>query len=112
MHPVSLSDLHDAEIFCRLIWILIVISTFSKKEELEIVIFCGSPGAGKSTFYWKYLKPLGYERVNQDILKTVRETRGALPIHSLPTKHIIYSASEMHQSCKRPFESRTIGCRR
>ncbi|KAF5014794.1 hypothetical protein F66182_14098 [Fusarium sp. NRRL 66182] len=49
-----------------------VVSTFSKLHPLELVIFCGSPGAGKSTFYWKYLKPLGYERVNQDLLKTVR----------------------------------------
>lgn len=35
----------------------------------EIILFVGPPGAGKSTFYWKYLKPLGYERVNQDTLK-------------------------------------------
>ncbi|KAI2293554.1 DNA kinase/phosphatase Pnk1, partial [Ophidiomyces ophidiicola] len=44
---------------------------FTKPPGQELVIFCGSPGAGKSTFYWKYLEPLGYERVNQDILKTV-----------------------------------------
>ena len=31
---------------------------------------CGSPASGKSTFYWTKLKPLGYERVNQDTLKT------------------------------------------
>ncbi|KAL4779107.1 PNK3P-domain-containing protein [Aspergillus varians] len=43
---------------------------FSRKSPLELVIFCGSPGAGKSTFYWDYLKPLDYERVNQDILKS------------------------------------------
>jgi len=43
---------------------------FTKKNKLDIVLFCGSPGAGKSTFYWNRLKPLGYERVNQDILKT------------------------------------------
>ena len=43
---------------------------FTKKNDLELVIFCGSPGAGKSTFYWQHLQPLGYERVNQDILKT------------------------------------------
>ncbi|KAH8697178.1 putative DNA 3'-phosphatase Tpp1 [Talaromyces proteolyticus] len=47
-----------------------VTPTFSKLHPVELVIFCGSPGAGKSTFYWKYLKPLGYERVNQDILKS------------------------------------------
>lgn len=35
-------------------------------------MFCGSPGAGKSTFYWTHLEPLGYERINQDILKSVR----------------------------------------
>ncbi|ORY64488.1 polynucleotide kinase 3 phosphatase-domain-containing protein [Pseudomassariella vexata] len=43
---------------------------FEKKTKQEIVLFCGPPGGGKSTFYWKYLKPLGYERVNQDTLKT------------------------------------------
>ncbi|KAL2857759.1 polynucleotide kinase 3 phosphatase-domain-containing protein [Aspergillus pseudoustus] len=42
---------------------------FSQRAPLELVIFCGSPSAGKSTFYWNYLEPLGYERVNQDILK-------------------------------------------
>ncbi|KAL8750405.1 MAG: hypothetical protein Q9184_006437 [Pyrenodesmia sp. 2 TL-2023] len=41
-----------------------------KRNVLDIVLFCGSPGSGKSTFYWKYLQLLGYERVNQDILKT------------------------------------------
>ena len=43
---------------------------FTKKNDLDIVLFCGSPGAGKSTFYWQHMQPLGYERVNQDILKT------------------------------------------
>ncbi|KAL4911682.1 polynucleotide kinase 3 phosphatase-domain-containing protein [Aspergillus aurantiobrunneus] len=43
---------------------------FSRTSPLELVIFCGSPGAGKSTFYWDYLKPLDYERVNQDVLKS------------------------------------------
>jgi bifunctional polynucleotide phosphatase/kinase len=44
---------------------------FSKKNELDIVLLCGSPGAGKSSFCWRHLQPLGYARVNQDILKTV-----------------------------------------
>ncbi|KAF3765333.1 PNK3P-domain-containing protein [Cryphonectria parasitica EP155] len=43
---------------------------FEKKKDLEIIIFSGPPGAGKSTFYWTYLKSLGYQRVNQDILKS------------------------------------------
>ena len=45
---------------------------FEKKNSLDIALLCGSPGAGKSTFYWSVLEPLGYERVNQDTLKTVR----------------------------------------
>ncbi|OAA63134.1 DNA kinase/phosphatase Pnk1 [Cordyceps fumosorosea ARSEF 2679] len=45
-------------------------TAFTKKNAQEMVIFCGRPGAGKSTFYWKFLEPLGYERVNQDTLKT------------------------------------------
>jgi bifunctional polynucleotide phosphatase/kinase len=44
---------------------------FIKANEVDIVLFCGCPGAGKSTFYWKQLEPLGYARVNQDILKSV-----------------------------------------
>lgn len=35
-----------------------------------IVLMCGCPASGKSTFYWTTLKPLGYKRVNQDTLKT------------------------------------------
>ncbi|ORY12270.1 polynucleotide kinase 3 phosphatase-domain-containing protein [Clohesyomyces aquaticus] len=45
-------------------------TSFTKSDAAEIVLFCGSPGAGKSSFYWRYLEPLGYARVNQDILKT------------------------------------------
>ncbi|KAL9094651.1 MAG: hypothetical protein Q9163_006541, partial [Psora crenata] len=41
-----------------------------KKHALDVVVLCGSPGSGKSTFFWSRLKPLGYERVNQDTLKT------------------------------------------
>lgn len=43
---------------------------FVKRDEVELVLFCGSPGAGKSTFFWQRMQPLGYERVNQDTLKT------------------------------------------
>ncbi|KAI0469299.1 polynucleotide kinase 3 phosphatase-domain-containing protein [Xylaria cf. heliscus] len=43
---------------------------FEKTNARDIVLFCGPPGSGKSTFFWKHLKPLGYERVNQDTLKT------------------------------------------
>jgi bifunctional polynucleotide phosphatase/kinase len=43
---------------------------FTKKHAVEIVLFCGSPGAGKSTIYWTSMAPLGYARVNQDLLKT------------------------------------------
>ncbi|THX36262.1 PNK3P-domain-containing protein [Aureobasidium pullulans] len=43
---------------------------FTRKDDPELVIFCGSPGAGKSTWFQQHLKPLGYERVNQDLLKS------------------------------------------
>ncbi|KAG8414172.1 DNA kinase/phosphatase Pnk1 [Metarhizium acridum] len=45
-------------------------NVFERKNEKDVVLFCGPPGAGKSTFFWRYLKPLGYERVNQDSLKS------------------------------------------
>ncbi|KAL8769358.1 MAG: hypothetical protein Q9194_005453 [Teloschistes cf. exilis] len=41
-----------------------------KKNPMDIIVFCGSPAAGKSSFFWKHLQPLGYERINQDQLKT------------------------------------------
>jgi bifunctional polynucleotide phosphatase/kinase len=42
---------------------------FEKKNAQELVVFCGPPGSGKSSFFNKYLKPLDYERINQDALK-------------------------------------------
>lgn len=44
--------------------------TFERTNDKDMILFCGPPGAGKSTFYWKSLKPMGYERINQDLLKT------------------------------------------
>ncbi|KAK3689081.1 polynucleotide kinase 3 phosphatase-domain-containing protein [Podospora appendiculata] len=44
--------------------------SFEKRNNKEMVLFVGPPGAGKSTFYWKHLEPLGYERINQDTLKS------------------------------------------
>jgi bifunctional polynucleotide phosphatase/kinase len=46
-------------------------SKFTKRASPEIVVFVGSPGAGKSTFYRTYFEPLGYVRANQDTLKSV-----------------------------------------
>ncbi|GAA5829209.1 hypothetical protein JCM3766R1_001018 [Sporobolomyces carnicolor] len=39
-------------------------------ETLEVVIFVGSPGAGKTSFYQKYFQPKGYVHINQDTLRT------------------------------------------
>ncbi|RDA85857.1 hypothetical protein CP532_4904 [Ophiocordyceps camponoti-leonardi (nom. inval.)] len=39
-------------------------------NERDVILFCGPPGAGKSTFYRNHLQPLGYERINQDTLKS------------------------------------------
>jgi bifunctional polynucleotide phosphatase/kinase len=58
-------------------------AAFTKTNDLDIVLFCGSPGAGKSTFYWTHLQPLGYERINQDILKTVCFLRFDAHLHLL-----------------------------
>ena len=49
----------------------IALIAMENKNPLDIVLFCGSPGSGKSTFYWQNLRRLGYERVNQDQLKSV-----------------------------------------
>ena len=44
---------------------------YEKINPQDLVICTGSPAAGKSTFFWRKLEPLGYKRINQDILKTV-----------------------------------------
>ncbi|KAG6005705.1 hypothetical protein E4U54_000289 [Claviceps lovelessii] len=41
---------------------------FQANETQEMILFIGRPGAGKSTFFKKYLRDLGYQRVNQDTL--------------------------------------------
>lgn len=38
--------------------------------EPDIILFVGSPAAGKSTFFREHLLPMGYTRINQDTLKT------------------------------------------
>ncbi|OAA56136.1 DNA kinase/phosphatase Pnk1 [Niveomyces insectorum RCEF 264] len=43
---------------------------FGALDEQEVVLFCGPPGAGKSTFFRLILEPLGFKRINQDALKT------------------------------------------
>ncbi|RMD39303.1 hypothetical protein DV735_g5822, partial [Chaetothyriales sp. CBS 134920] len=44
--------------------------SFRKKHKQELVIACGSPGSGKSTYFWHVLEPQGFKRINQDILKS------------------------------------------
>ena len=61
----------DLEALLRLESGDLICPAFEKKHDQELVLLCGSPGAGKSTFYHNILQPLGYKRVNQDILKSV-----------------------------------------
>lgn len=40
-------------------------------DKQEVIIFCGAPGSGKSTFWKNYLSE--YTRVNNDQLKTAEK---------------------------------------
>lgn len=42
-------------------------------SDLEMVIFVGSPGSGKSTFFHDYYESKGYGHINQDTLKTEKK---------------------------------------
>lgn len=90
-----------------------------KKNALDIVLFCGSPGSGKSTFYRKHLQPLSYERINQDTLKTVRllfPTRLTFRVVSM-TADLCSSEGQMPESGISLFDRGNLGghrsaCRR
>lgn len=76
---------------------------FDRKNKRDIVLFCGPPGAGKSTFYWKHLKPLGYERINQDTLKSRDKCIQA-------AKELLAEGDSIAVgSCRRPLPTREDG---
>lgn len=54
------------------------VPAFAKTNAQDIVLLCGIPGSGKSTYYWTTLERLGYVRVNQDILKSLKACVGAV----------------------------------
>ena len=39
-----------------------------RKDGIELILFTGYPGTGKTTFYERNFKPSGYKHVNQDTL--------------------------------------------
>jgi bifunctional polynucleotide phosphatase/kinase len=49
---------------------LTLFSPLVSTEGVEVVIFVGLPGSGKSNFYKRIFAPKGYVHVNQDTLKT------------------------------------------
>ncbi|KJK64510.1 Polynucleotide kinase 3 phosphatase [Aspergillus parasiticus SU-1] len=81
---------------------------FSRQSALELVIFCGSPGAGKSTFYWDYLEPLGYERVNQDILKTRPKCIKVAKEHLAAGRSVVVGQANVWMNALQNPESRTL----
>jgi bifunctional polynucleotide phosphatase/kinase len=44
--------------------------TITPSTQPDIILFVGSPAAGKSTFFHEHLLSMGYTRINQDTLKT------------------------------------------
>ena len=80
-----------------------VVAPITKANPLDIVTLCGSPAAGKSTFFWATLKPLGYGRVNQDILKSVC----SVSFRSIDntTSHALYCRRRLDAFMARPYAS-------
>ncbi|CAK7563163.1 MAG: DNA kinase/phosphatase Pnk1 [Sporothrix epigloea] len=44
------------------------VTIFSKGDGQELVVFCGPPGAGKSTFARLHMEPLGFERSGKSVV--------------------------------------------
>ena len=78
-----------------------VVAPMAKANPLDVVTLCGSPAAGKSTFFWTTLKPLGYERVNQDILKSVCSFSFRLINHT--KSHAVCFRRRIDASVARPY---------
>ena len=60
----------------------------SKNEiQKEIILFIGLPSSGKTSFYEKYLKPKGYERISLKSFESIEECidycRRSLEMHSI-----------------------------
>lgn len=77
------------------------VPTITKPDTVEIILFCGSPGSGKSSYYWKKLQPLGYGRVNQDILKTVSagNTCFGKAAHAVPLLRSLSNMLKQRDKC-------------
>lgn len=61
-----------------------------RRNDKDIILFVGPPGAGKSTFYSRFLKPLGYERVNQDLLKRYDPFTKLVQTESLTVEFLLF----------------------
>ncbi|KAH6639531.1 polynucleotide kinase 3 phosphatase-domain-containing protein [Boeremia exigua] len=72
----------------------------TKTDVPDIILLVGSPGAGKSSFYWKHLQPLGYIRVNQDILKTREKCVKAATALIDEGKHVVVDNTNADQDVR------------
>lgn len=74
------------------------------KIDKQMIIFIGSPGSGKTTFYHTHLKPLGYVHVNQDLLKTEAKVMKLVKSSIHDGKDICLDRTNGKKSQRYPYE--------
>jgi bifunctional polynucleotide phosphatase/kinase len=88
------------------------VSPVSPPVTLDIILFVGSPASGKSTFYHTHLQSLGYERINQDTLKTRDRCLSTAETLLLQNKPIVIgpslSPSNNRQHKRRKSNAKTL----
>ena len=76
-----------------------------------MIVFVGMPGSGKSSYYKKYLEPLGYVYANQDILKTREKVIKVLNTALKMGENIVIDATNPSRTAKASDSGRKIAGR-
>lgn len=76
---------------------------FNQYFTKTLIIFVGCPGSGKSYYYDKYLQPVGYKVLHQDILKTKERMWKQTEILMKTGESIVVDATNPSKKHRQPY---------